>query len=305
MTPKYKKQPTFPTLGIVLPVRNSMHFLPETLGSLKKQTESSDCIVLSDNSSVDGSPEILKCYAESNQIATYATTPEYLEFGASFNFAASYCHCDWIYFLHSDDILSKYAIHNIKKAISNVDPSVAMISFKAEIINEKSKLMSASFPLTKKKYEFGNKFISNNLGTSSINFAGVVINRKIFDLVGGFEPTNSYWLDLKYYHKIVKEYKILRMPKAIVRYRTYSYERDGDERVNFTQKNQIYWQDDYLPNLFKNNPGIRPVLRSRQSRYFYYLKFFVNYFPKRLIQLLLKRFRIFLDVHNLGNFSDR
>ena len=292
------------TLGLIIPARNSMPYLTETIKSLEEQLESPDCIILSDNCSTDGTTKLLKKFEKSSSIAKYVRTPEYLEVGPSFNFGISYCDCDWVLFLHSDDVLAKTAIKTIRQVLSKVDSEVGLVSFKAELIDENSKLVSASVSKGRKKIQFGEKFISENWGTSSINFGAVVINLRIFYEVGGFDTQNSYWIDLKYYHKMVLKYKILRVPRIILRYRTFSFERNSDDRINFAKNNQEYWVNEYLPNLLKTHPSIKKLSNYQESKYIYFVRVLIPFVLKKPLKLFLLKLRNFLDNTKFHDFPN-
>ena len=306
------KGQNYPTLAVIVPARNSLPLLIETLDSLTNQTELADEIILSDNSSTDGTEETFKQFASNRKSTSLVRTPKYLELGASFNFAISHSKSDWVFFLHSDDILSRYAIKNIRKAISKVDEFTGLISFKAEIISQESELKRAIFSIGRTRYEYGNNFILKNISTSTINFGAVAINREIFYKLGQFDVENSYWLDLKYFHKLAINYKILRVPTTVLRYRTYSNERTSDNRINVASKNEIYWDQSYLPSLFQENPGLKAnresvkidLVKRRTFDFHRLCILFMEYMltQKFLIFLLLK-IRLLLDRLGVGNFG--
>lgn len=306
------KQQYYPTLAVIVPARNSLPLLAETLDSLTNQAELADEIILSDNSSTDGTGEKFKQFALNQKNTILVRTPKYLEIGASFNFAISHSKSDWVIFLHSDDILSRYAIKNIRKAISEVDEFTGLISFKAEIISKESELMRAVFSIGRTRYECGNSFILKNISTSTINFGAVAINRKIFYKLGQFDVENSYWLDLKYLHKLAVNYKILRVPITIIRYRTYSNERTSDYRIDVASKNEIYWNQSYLPSLFQENPSLKAnhksvKINSAKHRIFNFHGLFIlcieYILTQKLLIFLLLKSRSLLDRLGVGNFG--
>jgi glycosyltransferase involved in cell wall biosynthesis len=287
-----------------------MPFVIETLDSLKNQTVLPDEIILSDNFSTDGTAGIFKQFAEINKNSKYVRSQKYLEFGPSFNFAISHSKSDWVFFLHSDDLLSRYAVKNIRQAITKVDDLTGVISFKAEIICEHSSLKRASFSIGRTRYEHGTNFILKNLSVSTINFGAVAINRKIFNELGKFDEQYSYWLDLKYFHKLAMKYKILRVPVSVLRYRKYSYERTADNRREIDLINEIYWNQKYLPTLFKK------ISNSSESVFENYTmkkelgafnKFLIvimeTILTQKFLILLLVKLRILLDKLGLGNFG--
>lgn len=240
-----------PSLGIVVPCRNGGRYLRETLESLENQKEMPDRVILSDNMSTDNSREIMSNFSanKSNWQIVYPT--EHLEeVGQSFNFAASFASEDWIFFLHSDDILSPKAVGKIRREITNANNNVGLISFEAEWINENSKLTRAKFAFGPRRIKSGLKFVTDNLSGSSINFGAVALNNRIFNEIGCFENKNSYWLDLKYYHKLTSfGYAIKIVPTPILRYRVHQAPRLEDNRETLHVRNQLHWYEEYLPEL--------------------------------------------------------
>jgi glycosyltransferase involved in cell wall biosynthesis len=292
-----------PTLGVVVPSRNGDKYLAQALASLEKQSEKPDSIVLSNNYSTDGTLELFNQYAERHANVQVVTTDKFIDFGPSFNFAASHSKADWIYFLHSDDILSSQAIRIIKKQISDANHRVGLISFGAEWIDESSELVHAKFGIGLRRTEEGVNFVRRNLGGSSINFGAVVINRRVFQDIGGFDSQNSLWLDLKYYHKLVKTHEILRIPTPIIRYRIYASVRDSDQRVEQEKNNLRYWNSEYLPKLAGEYDFKLPGFDEPQS----FLTKLKLYFKrdswiKLRFNALKLATRLILDRFNLGMF---
>lgn len=302
-----------PTLALIIPVRNSLPFLLETLNSLIGQTEYVDEIILSDNCSTDGSALLLQEFAKAIPNASYFLTPKFLEIGPAFNSAISRSKSDWFYCLHSDDVLSPKALQKIRSEIENVSDSVGLIAFKAELIGEDSQLKQAVFSLGRRSYEFGEKFIAHNLGTSSINFGAVVIKRRAFYSVGEFSAVNSYWLDLRFYHQLVLSFKILRVPVTILRYRTYDRERTSDKRKSIAVENHRFWREEYLPGLILRYPNVAPKSRHSHNRLIISLKYRTSLYAQKLVidpiqnvvKFCLLKIRLLFDEIGIGVFAEK
>ena len=261
---KIKKKEKIRSLAIIVPCRNGAKYLQESLDSLEAQEEWPERIILSDNLSTDNSREMMLNFLARNGVGEIVSSTKYLEeVGQSFNFAASFSNEDWILFLHSDDILSPKAVSKIRREISNVDSNVGLISFEAEWIDQNSKLTRSKFAFGPRRIESGLKFVTDNLSGSSINFGAVVINNRIFNEIGCFESKNSYWLDLKYYHKlVVSGYAIRKVSTPILRYRIHQEPRLADNRADIDARNRLHWHEEYLPELARK---LRIDLHQSQS----------------------------------------
>jgi glycosyltransferase involved in cell wall biosynthesis len=292
------------TLAVIIPSRNGATYLRETLESLLKQTTQPDRIILSNNDSTDGTLTMFDSFSFNNSLVQVESTNRYLSLGASFNFAASHSTEDWILFLHSDDVLSPYAVQIIKREISKTPSDVGMISFEAEWINESSQLVRAKLGFRRTKFATGIPFVLNNLGGSDINFGAVVINRKIFNNLGGFDELNSLWLDLKFYHKLVIKFKIKIIPTPVLRYRVYTSIRNADQRQEIEKENIKYWNSTYLPELAKNLKFTLPEPNTPQT-FLIKTKLFLK--RERGAHILLRRwlisFRKHLDSRGIGMFG--
>jgi glycosyltransferase involved in cell wall biosynthesis len=303
---KVKKNRRTASLAIVVPCRNGARYLRETLESLGNQKERPDRIILSDNMSTDNSRQIMTNFSVNESISEIVSPAKYLgEVGQSFNFAASFANEDWIFFLHSDDVLSPKAVRKIRRQISITDSNVGLIAFEAEWIDVDSKLTRAKFASGRRKTESGFKFVTDNLSGSSINFGAVVLNNRIFNEIGCFEDNNSYWLDLKYYHKLVSlGYAIKRVSTPILRYRIHQEPRLADNREEIHINNQSHWHEEYLPELARKLRIDLSQSESPQS-----LRVQIKLFLKRenrtkhALRKVLLCARILMDRTGLGMFA--
>lgn len=292
------------TLAIIVPCRNGAVYLGETLGSLFNQTIQPDRIILSNNDSTDETLKLFETFSLNNSLVQVESTNDFLSLGASFNFAASHSKEDWIFFLHSDDVLSSHAVQVIKREISRVSSDVGIIAFEAEWINESSQLVRANLGLGRARAFSGLPFILNNLGGSNINFGAVAINRRIFLEIGGFDEPNSLWLDLKFYHKLVLKYKIKKSPTPVLRYRVYSSVRNADQRLKIEKENAIYWSGTYLPELAKKLGFDLPEPDSPQTLIIRIKLFFQRESRTRIFyRRMLISFREYLDKWGIGMFG--
>lgn len=161
-------------LSFILPIYNVENYLPECLDSLlnQKDVSSSDYeIILVENNSTDNSPLIAKEYEKKySKIKLFSCkTP-----GASAarNFGIKKAKGDFIWFIDSDDFVSKNSLSHIFKIIDSENPD--LISFDTERFDEEGHKNILSH-IDSKKSDWKNRFVRYGLGPWSL-----VIRRKWF-----------------------------------------------------------------------------------------------------------------------------
>lgn len=153
-------------LSFILPVYNVEDYLPECLDSLLNQKEcASDYeIILIENNSTDNSPQIAKKYTkEYSKIKLfYCKTP-----GASAarNFGVKKAKGDFIWFIDSDDFISKKSLSAVLEIVNSENPD--LISFDTERFNEKGHKDILTH-IDPKKPDWKNRFVRYGLGPWSL-----------------------------------------------------------------------------------------------------------------------------------------
>lgn len=129
MLEKYGK-----TLAAIVPVYNTEKYLPQCIGSLIKQTEPFDEILLIDDGSWDSSLDICKEFQDHYpNICIYSH--ENAGVSHARNIGIECCKSDYILFVDSDDMLDIQSVRLIKEKLDETDYD--MVLYDADVIYEK------------------------------------------------------------------------------------------------------------------------------------------------------------------------
>lgn len=119
--------------SIAMATYNGTKFLPAQLDSILAQTEPVDEIVITDDQSTDGTPELVAAYAARAAIPIkFHSNPERLGFTRNFARAIGLCRSELIFLSDQDDIWLPEKVAVMKEAFA--DPDVQLAYHNAQVI---------------------------------------------------------------------------------------------------------------------------------------------------------------------------
>ncbi len=96
---------TNPLISIVIPCYNAERYLSECLDSVLRQSERAFEIIAIDDASIDGTPLVLKRYAERDSRVKYYRFDENGGPSAARNYGIDLARGTFLYFIDSDDFI--------------------------------------------------------------------------------------------------------------------------------------------------------------------------------------------------------
>ena len=127
---------TSPTVGIALPVFNGERYLAETLDSLLDQSFTDFEVLILDNASTDGTPEIARTYAERDARIRYERNRENVGPARNFNLAFERTSGRYFKWAAHDDLLERDFLARCVAAL-DADRSAVLACAKARIIDDR------------------------------------------------------------------------------------------------------------------------------------------------------------------------
>ena len=222
------------SIAIAIPNLNGAKYLHKTLTSLQNQIDKPDEIVLSDNYSDDESLEIIKSFPDLN--IRVIQPDRFLAMSENWNYVADQTTSDWFFLLSNDDLLRDTAVKRLRKIISELSPSIGVVSFKSEIIDENSRLILGKYRLGKPKLREEFEFLKQNIKFLHINAASVAIKKVSWIDVGKFPKEYTVLHDLVFYQRIVMKWGILESKEVLGRYRIYYNRPKSEIRSNLVMQ---------------------------------------------------------------------
>jgi len=127
---------TPPKVSVLIPVYNGRRFLAECLYSILAQDFSDMEILIADDGSTDGSPELIQRYAEKDQRIRWWRNPVNLGLAGNFNCCLRAAQGDYIkYVLQDDLLLSPSTIRQMAQAL-DADPAVTLVGSGSHVIDD-------------------------------------------------------------------------------------------------------------------------------------------------------------------------
>ena len=148
-------------ISIVIPVYNAKKYLKRCLDSILKSLGDIDGeIIAVNNNSTDESPEILKEYSEKYpQIRAYDCKP--VGAAAARNFGVKYATGEYLWFIDSDDEISKDAISKLIAKADEENADLVMMGAKRLCSDGREGYMSAVNPESK---DYRSRFVRYGMG---------------------------------------------------------------------------------------------------------------------------------------------
>ena len=241
-------------VSICIPVRNAQHCLRQTLDSLVHQTYPNREIIVSDNVSDDGTPQIVRQYMEKYPIRFEPIQGPVLIGEYNFNRCISLARGEAVCVYHSDDIYEPDMVARCAETLK-AHPEVGAVFTTARVINAQGftvsyyRLPAELKRLNRMIFTFDEIFeavLKNE--NSFLVCPSVMVRKSVYDRLGAWEYDKYYNAsDLALWFKIARHYPIAIIDEPLIRYRV-SVSQES-QRLTRSRTGRDYYLrvlDDYL-----------------------------------------------------------
>ncbi len=251
-------------VSVCIPTFNGERYLMEALESIKHQSYPHLQIVVSDDSSIDGTLEIIENFSKAVAWEIKVVHHRPSGIGANWNNCIKYADGEFIKFLFQDDLLHPVCIETMVAALHN-NPALGMVASKRDFTfpdinkvdftdiwfttnsNLQQQFNSDGQSLVLNK----NVFSREDFFTPPRNKVGepscVLFRKSVFMEVGDFREDLKQILDMEYWCRILLKYDVLILPDAQVTFRIH----DG-QATNVNKLNNVSEKNKYREFLFDN-----------------------------------------------------
>lgn len=219
-----------PLVSILISCYNHAHFVAETLDSVKADTYPNKEIVIIDDGSKDNSVQVIENWMKENpgENVTFSHRPN-KGFCASLNELLDIAAGKYIVLVASDDLLVNNTIAERVEILQNTDKMVLVSD--AEVINDKGatthkSMLSDFHNADKEKYKTEEGILDEILFNFAISGAVVMMDKKIFSLVGKY-PVDLKGEDFYFYVSSAAANQIIFFDKVVSKYRIHSNNTSG------------------------------------------------------------------------------
>lgn len=159
--------------------------------------------------------------------------------------------------LSNDDLLRNSAVKRLKEIVNNLAPDIGVISFKSEIIDEKSKLLLGKYRFGKPRIWSQKEFLLHNVRFLQINASSVAIRKSTFIDIGKFPDEYSVLHDLVFYQRVVSKWDILERKEVLGRYRIYHNKPNSEARSKFAKDDFHLYEQTELQKHINRFPDLK------------------------------------------------
>lgn len=195
-----------PFISVVLPVYNASIFIAEAINSILEQTFKDFELIIVNDGSTDNSQSIIDSFDDSRIRVFQKTNTGLID---SLNLAISHSRGIWIARMDADDIS---APNRFEEQIKYIRDEVAVIGSQAFLIDANGKVYGETKFVTNH-----NEILSNLLHLfSNVIHPSVLINKKILNEVGGYDPKMHVAEDYDLWLRFSKIGKIVNVDQKLL-----------------------------------------------------------------------------------------
>ncbi len=238
-------------VSICIPTFNGEEFLKEALESVRQQTYNNIEVVISDDGSSDNSLEIAENFNKECAFPVFIFNHLPSGIGANWNNCILNSNGEYIKFLFQDDLLRPDCIQKmVSILVDNVD--LGLVACKRTIINENKSSQWALDWLTR----YGDLQQKMNLPGEKLNILDIEIFKHsefckdpynkigeptavlfkksiIIDKTGLFRTDLRQILDLEFYYRVLKFYKIAILNEKLVEFRLHPAQASQNKGIDY------------------------------------------------------------------------
>lgn len=198
-----------PEIGIVVTAHNYGRFLEQCIQSvIGQQNAPTWCMVIVDDASSDGTPEILRHYTTDSRIKSLRLTGEGL--ARASNRGIAEMDTPWVLRLDADDWLMPEALRRLHGHAISFDSDIAYGDL--HLVNQQGSdigVLSQS-----------DDIIGSALERSPVG-SGMIYRRDVWQSVGGYDESLYYQEDFDFWLKAVEKFTYTHVPGAYYAYRQH------------------------------------------------------------------------------------
>lgn len=201
-----------PPVSVIMPAYNVERYVTRAVESILNQTFKDFELIIINDASEDGTPEILKRYQRLDKRIRVVNNEKRLQIAASLNKAVSLAKADIIARMDADDISLPKRLE-LQYSFLQKNPDVAVLGANIIIVDKDSK------PISKRDYPETSEALKKVMFRySPFAHPVVMFRKKIFLEFGGYNLSMVPCEDIDLWFKIGSKHKFATIPQPILKY---------------------------------------------------------------------------------------
>jgi glycosyltransferase involved in cell wall biosynthesis len=224
-----------PLVSVVVPSFNQARFLGEALRSVLEQDYEPLEVLVVDGGSTDGSPELIKGYAD--RLAWWVSEPDRGQAHA-LNNAFAHARGEVLGWLSSDDALVPGAIARVVDALER-DPGALLVYGEALFVDEQGREI---FPLEPRPFD-----VEAMVRTCSNHVVqpGSLFRRLAWDAAGPLNENGHYLFDFEFALRVSRVGDVARIEDRLALYRVHPESKSGGGSL-LKARDYVRFADEFL-----------------------------------------------------------
>ncbi|MGE2731542.1 glycosyltransferase [Mycolicibacterium vaccae] len=209
-----------PKVSVCIPAYQAAAYLPRLLGSVLDQTYADYEVVVIDNHSTDGTPELLAGFDDPR--LRVIRNSETLPLVDNWNFGIRQTRGEFVKLICADDLLKPGCIA-AQAAVLDTMPEIALVSVKCDFVDDDGRLIVPARGLRRIEGRVTAGQVVKRVAVSGINPIGAplagMFRRADFDRVGGFSAQFPFVADLHLWVRLLEHGDFYGVPEAHAAFR--------------------------------------------------------------------------------------
>ena len=201
-----------PAVSVVMAAKNYARFLPEAVDSVLAQTFPDWELVIVDDGSTDGTPDVVRPYLADTRIRYFRS--DALGQSRAKNLGIGFSRGEFIAFLDADDAWFPTKLAEQVELLRKC-PTVGVTYTQRELIDEAGKSLgfhTETLP--------GGRVLPRIFLQNFVCFSSAMVRREVFESVGVFDPSLDLSIDYDLWLRAAKHFEFRPIQKVLVKYRT-------------------------------------------------------------------------------------
>jgi len=163
-----------PRLTVGLPVYNGANYLAESLDALLGQTYGDFELIISDNASTDGTPDICQRYEKQDSRVRYVRQPRNVGLAPNHNFVVDHARGEYFKWASNDDLYARDLLERCVDALDKYPQVVLAHSWTAMIDGSGAVMKAVEYPLATASPQAPGRFRSLLFDSGGDDDGGVI-----------------------------------------------------------------------------------------------------------------------------------
>lgn len=195
---------TSPMVSICIPTYNYRHYLPDALDSARAQEFTDIEIVVVDNCSDDGTPELVEDYCRRDGRIVFHRNPRNLGMTANFNKSMELARGRYVKFLCADDTLEKSCVRKMVDVLEG-RPDVMLVGCRRSVFNNDKRVLEETGYAGGAFSRNGREVIRECFFKGNLIGEPTAVLFRRSDIVAGFDENYHQALDMELWFRLLEK----------------------------------------------------------------------------------------------------